>query len=69
MDKSEASKKPAKMPIPPKVIPLVIQKANIKFLDISDTESEYENYYKILFDFEPKTIGGKVPESSIFNEK
>ena len=59
----------AKMPIPPKVIPLVIQKANIKFLDISDTESEYENYYKILFDFEPKTIGGKVPESSIFNEK
>lgn len=59
----------AKMPIPQKVITLVIQRANIRFLDISDTENEYENYYKILFDFEPKTIGGKVPERSIFNEK
>ena len=48
------------------VIEKAMERANLNFINISDMKEEYENYYKILFDFEAKTVGGKLPDEGIF---
>ena len=47
------------------VIEKAMERANLNFINISDMKEEYENYYKILFDFEAKTVGGKLPDEGI----
>lgn len=52
--------------------PIIIKamdRANIKYADIRDSYKEYKTYFKELNTFDPKTIGGKIPDDSIFMEK
>ena len=67
-NKEEFLKK-AELSIPAALLPEIIKNSNINFLSIKETESYYLEYYKILSDFDEKTIGGKIPDSGIFYEK
>ena len=67
-NKEEFLKK-AELSIPAALLPEIIKNSNINFLSIKETESYYLEYYKILSDFDAKTIGGKIPDSGIFYEK
>lgn len=51
------------------IIPKAVDKANIKYVGIKDSYKEYEGYFNKLKDFDPKTIGGKVPDEGVFMEK
>lgn len=51
------------------IIPKAIEKGNIKFAKIKGTSEEYINYFNKLNEFDPKTIGGKVPDEGVFMEK
>ena len=61
--------KTAELSIPAAFLPEIIKNSNINFLSIKETENYYLEYYKILSDFDVKTIGGKIPDSGIFYEK
>ncbi|MGL4773698.1 MAG: ABC transporter substrate-binding protein [Clostridium sp.] len=50
------------------IIPKAMEKANLKFVNIKDSKDEYNNYFKKLNEFDPKTIGGAVPDEGIFME-
>lgn len=52
-----------------KVIINGIDRSNIKFADIKDCYNEYKIYFDKLNQFEPKTIGGNIPDDEIFMEK
>jgi len=46
-----------------------IDRSNIKYISIKDSYKEYETYFEKLHKFDPKTIGGKIPDEAIFMEK
>lgn len=46
-----------------------IDKSNIKYVDIKDSYREYKTYFQKLNEFDPKTIGGSIPDDEIFMEK
>ena len=50
----------------PTVIEKSIERSNLKFVKILEMQKEYEDYYQKLYDFEPKTVGGKLPDEGIF---
>lgn len=50
------------------IIEKSIERANINFVPINETKEEYMKYYKKLFDFNPKTVGGSMPDEGIFME-
>lgn len=52
--------------------PIVIKavdRANLKYVDIKDSIKDYKTYFEKLNAFDPKTIGGKVPDDEIFMER
>jgi NitT/TauT family transport system substrate-binding protein len=52
--------------------PIVIKavdKSNLKYVGIKDCTKEYKTYFEKLNAFDPKTIGGKIPDDEIFMEK
>lgn len=51
------------------IIPKAMDKANLKFVSIYESKEEYENYFSKLAEFDPKTIGGKLPDEGIYMEK
>lgn len=51
------------------IIPKAMDKANIKFVKLNESRDEYKTYFNKLNDFDPATIGGKVPDEGIFMEK
>ena len=51
------------------IIVKAIDRSNIKYVGIKDSYKEYETYFEKLYSFDPKTIGGKIPDESIFMEK
>lgn len=51
------------------IIPEAIKRSNIKYVSIKDSKDEYNTYFNKLFKFDPKTIGGKVPDEGVFMEK
>lgn len=46
-----------------------IDRSNIKYVSIKDSIKEYKTYFEKLNSFEPKTIGGSIPDEEIFMEK
>ena len=46
-----------------------IDNSNIKYVYIKDSYKEYETYFEKLNEFDPKTLGGKIPDEEIFMEK
>ena len=51
------------------IIIKAIDKSNIKYVDIKDSYKEYKTYFQKLNEFDPKTIGGSIPDDEIFMEK
>lgn len=51
------------------VVEKSITRANMKYVYIKDCYKDYQNYFKALLDFTPKSIGGKLPDEGIFMEK
>lgn len=49
-----------------KVIGKCMERANLKFVPINDMVDEYNDYYKKLFDFDSKTVGGNIPDEKIY---
>ena len=49
-----------------KIIEKSIERANLKFIPIKDMKDDYNNYYKKLFSFDAKTVGGKLPDEGIY---
>lgn len=47
----------------------VVKRANMRYVFIKDCYKDYQNYYKALFGFDPKAIGGKLPDEGIFMER
>jgi len=52
-----------------KLAELAIPKCNIVYMDAFENQDRLNNYYKILFDFNPKSIGGKLPDSNFYYKK
>ncbi|MGL5328994.1 MAG: ABC transporter substrate-binding protein [Peptostreptococcaceae bacterium] len=50
----------------PSIITKSMERANLNFINISDMEEEYKNYYQTLFDFDAKAVGGKIPDEGIY---
>ena len=48
------------------VISKSLARANLKYIPIKDMIDDYNNYYQKLFDFNAKTVGGKVPDEGIY---
>ena len=46
-----------------------VDRSNIKYVRINECYDEYKNYFDKLNQFEPKTIGGNVPDDEIYMEK
>jgi len=51
------------------IIVKALDKSNIKYVDIKDSSKEYKTYFEKLNQFDPKTIGGSIPNDEIFMEK
>lgn len=43
-----------------------IDRSNLKFISINDCKDEYINYYNILYSFNPKVLGDKIPDENIY---
>ncbi|MBZ4684235.1 MAG: NitT/TauT family transport system substrate-binding protein [Fusobacteriaceae bacterium] len=48
------------------IIKKSIPNSNIVFIDMKDGQQYLDNFYKILFDFNPKLIGGKIPNEDFY---
>jgi len=48
------------------VISKSLARANLKYIPIKDMIDDYNNYYQKLFDFNAKTVGGKLPDEGIY---
>lgn len=48
------------------VIDEAMVRANLKFVPIKDMVDDYNNYYKKLFEFDSKSVGGKLPDEGIY---
>ena len=48
------------------VISKSLDRANLQYIPIEDMINDYNNYYQKLFDFDAKTVGGKVPDEGIY---
>lgn len=46
-----------------------IKGCNIKFSDKDSSYQELENYFEVLYNFSPKTIGGKLPDDNFYYKK
>jgi NitT/TauT family transport system substrate-binding protein len=58
-----------KMSMTKQVVQNSITRANIKYVYIKDSIKDYEDYFKALFEFEPKSIGGKLPDEGLYMQK
>lgn len=50
------------------IIGNAMEKSNLKYVSIDDSENEYNAYFKKLYEFDPKSVGGKIPNEQIYME-
>ncbi|MEF9990683.1 MAG: MqnA/MqnD/SBP family protein [Romboutsia sp.] len=50
----------------PAVIGKAMERSNLRFVGIEDMVEDYNDYYKKLFDFDVKSVGGKLPDEGIY---
>lgn len=55
-----------KMSITKDMAPTVMKRANLNFINIKDCKDEYRNFYKVLEEYDAKSIGGKIPDEAIY---
>jgi len=52
-----------------KIMASSIKRSNLMFKNAKDSKKELEEYYKVLLKFNPKLIGGKLPDDKFYYEK
>lgn len=51
------------------IIPKAMERANLNFVAIDKMEGDYMTYFKKLFDTDPKSVGGAMPDEGVFIER
>ncbi|CEP47368.1 ABC transporter substrate-binding protein [Paraclostridium sordellii] len=51
------------------VINTSIENANLQFIGVEESIKDYKDYYKILSEYDVKSIGGKIPDEKVFYKK
>ncbi|CEN85975.1 ABC transporter nitrate/sulfonate/taurine extracellular solute-binding protein [[Clostridium] sordellii] len=51
------------------VINKSIENANLQFIGVEESIKDYKDYYKILSEYDVKSIGGKIPNEKVFYKK
>ncbi|CEO31997.1 ABC transporter substrate-binding protein [Paraclostridium sordellii] len=51
------------------VINKSIENANLQFIGVEESIKDYKGYYKILSEYDVKSIGGKIPNEKVFYKK
>lgn len=52
-----------------KIAEKAIPTSNIVYIDGEEAKKVLEGFYKVLFDFNPKSLGGKIPDESFYYQK
>lgn len=52
-----------------KLAEMAIPKSNIVFIDSEKSKEVLKDFYKVLFDFNPKSLGGKIPNEDFYYER
>lgn len=52
--------------VPSQIAKLAIPKSNIKYIDGSQMKASMDKYLKVLFDANPKSVGGKMPGEDFY---
>lgn len=52
-----------------KMIASSIKRSNLMFKSAKDSKEELEEYFKVLLEFNPKLVGGKLPDDKFYYEK
>ena len=52
--------------INPEVLPSAIIRANMKYVPIEESRDDYSEFFKVLFEIEPKTVGGEIPDEGLY---
>lgn len=56
--------------IQPDTITKSLERSNLKFIKIHNSQQDYKDYYSKLMNFDEKSLGGKIPDEGIyFTEK
>ena len=48
------------------VLPEALKRANMKYVSTEESKKDYNDFFGVLFEMEPKTIGGKIPDEGIY---
>lgn len=52
-----------------KIAEIAIPNCNIVYIDAEEAKQTLTDFYKILFDFDPKSVGGKLPDEEFYYTK
>ncbi|MBF8983950.1 ABC transporter substrate-binding protein [Lutibacter sp. B2] len=52
-----------------KMAEMAIPRCNISFKDAKNAKKSVEDYFKVIYDFSPKDIGGKLPDEDFYYHK
>lgn len=52
-----------------KIAELAIPLSNIVYMDAYENKDAIDEYYKVLYDFNPASIGGKLPDNQFYYKK
>lgn len=55
--------------IPAELAQAAIPRCNLRYMSSQDASPAVEKYLKVLMDFSPETIGGKVPDDKFYYQK
>ncbi len=55
--------------IAPELAQAAIPRCNLRYMSSKDARPAVEKYLKVLMDFSPETIGGKVPDDKFYYQK
>ncbi|AKL96385.1 ABC-type nitrate/sulfonate/bicarbonate transport system, periplasmic component [Clostridium aceticum] len=53
----------------PQVVEKGMERSNIKFVNVTEAKSAIETYLKILHDYSPDIVGGKLPDDDFYFKK
>lgn len=48
------------------VLTEALQRANMKYVPIKESLGDYNEFFKVLFEMQPKIIGGQIPDEGIY---
>ncbi len=58
-----------KLSVNKSVLKEALKRANMNFVSNEEAKGDYDKYFKVLMDSDPKTIGGKLPDENLYFKK